>query len=79
MGFRHFIFDLDGTLLDTELAGAKPESCIYIGDMPTDIACANSAGLVSGLVTWNGSGMVCPEAAMVFERPEEVVRCADEF
>lgn len=46
--------------------------CIYIGDMPTDIECANRAGVVSGLVTWNESGVDCQEADYVFASPGEI-------
>ncbi len=40
-----------------ELTGADKDSCIYIGDMTTDIQCANNAGVISGLVAWNNSGV----------------------
>lgn len=55
-----------------ELTGADKDSCIYIGDMPTDIQCANNAGVISGLVTWNGSGVSCAEATLSFSSPKEV-------
>ena len=55
-----------------EATGAKSEECIYIGDMLTDIECANRAGILSGLVQWNGSGVICPEAKLIFRSPHEV-------
>lgn len=55
-----------------ELAKAKLESCIYIGDMPTDIECAYRAGVASGLVIWNNSGVLCQRAMYVFSSPKEV-------
>jgi len=56
-----------------ELVGARKTECIYIGDMPSDIQCANNAGIVSGLVTWNGAGVVCDEAKMIFKSIEDVL------
>lgn len=55
-----------------ELTGADKDTCIYIGDMPTDIQCANDAGVISGLVTWNGSDVFCDEAKMIFRDPKEI-------
>ena len=55
-----------------ELTGADKDTCIYIGDMPTDIQFANDAGVISGLVTWNGSGVFCDEAKMIFRDPKEI-------
>lgn len=52
--------------------GSK-DKCIYIGDMPTDIECANKANVTSGLVTWNGSKVDGKMAKMVFNTPEELV------
>lgn len=59
-----------------ELVGANKAECIYIGDMPSDIQCANNAGMISGLVTWNGAGIVCEEAKMLFNSTEEVLALA---
>lgn len=56
-----------------ELVGASKTECIYIGDMPSDIQCANNAGIVSGLVTWNGAGVVCEEAKMIFNSIDDVL------
>lgn len=56
-----------------ELAETESSSCIYIGDMPTDIACANNAGIASGLVTWNHSGVLCRDADYIFRLPEELL------
>ncbi|MDV8114688.1 HAD family hydrolase [Bacillus sp. BAU-SS-2023] len=55
-----------------ELTGADKDSCIYIGDMTTDIQCANNAGVISGLVAWNNSGVSCSDAKMSFSDPKEV-------
>lgn len=46
--------------------------CLYIGDMPTDIECANRAGIASGLVTWNNSGISCQDATYIFTSPEQI-------
>lgn len=54
------------------LAGALPQACLYVGDMPTDIACANRAGAASGLAAWNGSGALCAQAKFVFRTPQEL-------
>lgn len=56
-----------------KLAKTELSSCIYIGDMPTDIECANSAGIASGLITWNQSGISCREADFVFRSPEDLL------
>lgn len=55
-----------------ELAGTIPGACVYIGDMPTDIACANLAGAVSGFAAWNGAGRICEDAKLLFRTPDEV-------
>lgn len=55
-----------------ELAGARKEECIYIGDMVSDIQCASRAGIVSGLVTWNQSGVMCEDANFIFSQPEDI-------
>ncbi|MFA9464628.1 MAG: HAD family hydrolase [Velocimicrobium sp.] len=57
-----------------EKSCASPDSCIYIGDMPTDIACANAAGFASGLVTWNHSSVLNPDADFIFSSPEELLK-----
>lgn len=57
-----------------ELEQTEPSSCMYIGDMPTDIECANRAGITSGLVTWNGSGILCGEAQFIVRSPEELLQ-----
>lgn len=56
-----------------ELAGANKEECIYIGDMPGDICCANAAGITSGLAKWNGSDVVCNDADLIFNNMGEVI------
>lgn len=55
-----------------ELTKADLASCIYIGDMPTDIECANRAGITSGLVTWNDAKVICQDAKFEFSCPKEV-------
>lgn len=60
-----------------EIMKADKNDSIYIGDMPGDIECANSAGVISGLVTWNRSGVICKEAKLIFETPEEVTALAE--
>lgn len=56
-----------------EITGADPKDCIYIGDMPSDMACANAAGIASGFVTWNGSGRTCSQALYTFITPNELL------
>ncbi len=56
-----------------ELVGTNKAECIYIGDVPNDIRCANNAGMISELVTWNGASIVCEEAKMIFNSTEEVL------
>lgn len=56
-----------------ELEAADLSSCIYIGDMPTDIECAKNAGIAAGLVLWNHSGILCREADFLFHTPEELL------
>lgn len=56
-----------------EWEGVPVSACIYVGDMPTDIACANSAGAASGLAAWNRSGILCREADFIFRSPEELL------
>lgn len=45
----------------TELAGAKIERCMYVGDMSTDVACANAAGARSCFIR-RGKVRPLPEA-----------------
>lgn len=61
-----------------KLTGASKEECIYIGDMPSDINCANNAGVLSALVTWNRSGVQCDEAKVVFNSPSQVLEMVGE-
>lgn len=55
-----------------ELAGVPLRDCIYVGDMPTDIECANRAGVTSALAVWNGSQSLCREAKLLFRSPKEL-------
>lgn len=57
-----------------ELTKADLSSCIYIGDMPTDMKCAKSAGISAGMVQWNHSEIVCREADHLFRSPEELLK-----
>lgn len=57
----------------TQLAKTELDSCIYIGDMLTDIECANRAGVASGLVAWNNSGVFCKEVDFIFSSPEKLL------
>lgn len=61
-----------------ELEKAEVSSCIYVGDMLTDIDCANRAGMASGLVTWNHSGVLCENASYTFHTPEELLGILNE-
>lgn len=56
-----------------ELEKAELPACIYIGDMPTDMECAQKAGIAAGLVLWNNSGILCQEADFLFRTPEELL------
>jgi len=58
-------------------AGAPPASCIYIGDMPTDLVCAAAAGFASGLVTWNHSSVSEPAADYIFSSSKELLQLYD--
>lgn len=57
-----------------EIAKAMKDECIYIGDMPSDIQCANNAFMASGLVTWNKSGVICDEAKYIFNNPTDLLQ-----
>lgn len=56
-----------------DVAGTDAASCLYIGDMPTDIQCADSASMSSGMAGWNPSVTLCPQADYSFHSPEELV------
>jgi HAD superfamily hydrolase (TIGR01549 family) len=64
--------ELANTDLESCIGDMPTESCIYIGDMPTDIECANLAGIASGLITWNNAGVICQEAKFTFSCPKEI-------
>lgn len=51
----------------------RPSSCIYIGDMPTDVASANAAGFASVLVCWNKKTAPNNGAEYIFTSPEELL------
>lgn len=56
-----------------ELTKSKPQECIYIGDMPADIACARAAKVKSGIAAWNGNKIKAP-ATYTFKRPMDVFK-----
>lgn len=56
----------------THIAGTEVSSCLYIGDMPTDMECADSASMSSGMAGWNPSVMFCTEADYIFHSPEDI-------
>ncbi|GKS81219.1 phosphatase [Ligilactobacillus pabuli] len=53
--------------------GAAKEDCIYIGDMPTDILCAQRAGMTAGLVNWSQKELSETRAEFVFLSPQEML------
>lgn len=55
------------------ITGANPKECLYIGDMPGDMDCANAAGIYSGFVKWNRSDRECKQATYVFHEPLEIL------
>lgn len=55
-----------------ERTGARAAECVYVGDQPTDVQCANRAGILSGLALWNRPELSCSEAAVRFRTPEEL-------
>ena len=57
----------------TEAEKALLSSCIYIGDMSTDIECAKKAGIAAGLVLWNKCEGLSREADFLFRSPEELL------
>ena len=65
--------DPDPVYKYAELEKADLSSCIYIGDMPTDMECAKKAGIAAGLVLWNHSGILCREADFLFRTPDELL------
>ena len=50
-----------------------PQDCIYIGDMPTDIQCANAAFTASGHAVWGKKDKKRAKFAdYIFYRPSEI-------
>ena len=77
--FKYVIFgddtlDQKPLLKYMEKANAKAEDCIYIGDMPDDVYCANHAHVASGFATWNKSGIICYEAKYIFNNPKDLLQ-----
>ena len=66
--------DAEPLLKYMELAHARAEDCLYVGDMPTDALCARSAGVAAGLVRWNGSAVDTSAADFVFSTPDDLLR-----
>lgn len=56
-----------------QLAKTDLKSCIYVGDMLTDIECANRAGIASGLMIWNNFQTLCENADFIFHSPKELI------
>ncbi|WP_270334412.1 HAD family hydrolase [Ligilactobacillus acidipiscis] len=81
------IFSLIITADDTELHKPDPaplkeylmqtttsiDNCIYIGDMPTDVLCAQRAGMAAGLVNWSNEVVKDTGAEFVFFSPQEML------
>ncbi len=44
--------EADPLLYYAEQTGASPSECLFIGDMPTDMAAARAAGFGAGLLAW---------------------------
>lgn len=59
-------------------AGSDKNSCIYIGDMQTDIDCANKAGIKSGIVAWANDAKIIQGATYTFTSPIDVVNLIEE-
>lgn len=71
--------DPDPMLKYLEKARAERDECVYIGDMPSDIACARGAGVRSALVKWNGSNVICEAATYTLKTPADVVKLSDSY
>lgn len=56
-----------------EIQECGNDECIYIGDMPTDILCANNANITSGLVKWNNSKVEIDYMDYVFNTPNQLI------
>mgnify|MGYP005773462543 CR=1 FL=1 len=59
-----------------EISNSNPKESIYIGDMPSDVQCANNAGITSAFVKWNGSNVDAIDADFVFKSTSEVIDLA---
>jgi pyrophosphatase PpaX len=59
-------------LLDlAETLGVEPANCVYVGDQPSDIIAANSAGMVSCAALWgegDGERLKSSQPDFVFDR-----------
>lgn len=58
----------------TQKAGVDRSACIYVGDMPTDMECAQNAGIASGFAAWNHSGKQYDKADFVFRSPQDLLQ-----
>lgn len=56
------------------LVNTDPSRCIYVGDMPTDVACAKRAGAAAGLAVWNLSSCLDNHADFIFHSPDELCK-----
>lgn len=59
-----------------QLVKADKSDCIYIGDMPGDVQCANTAGITSALALWNGSEIICDQAKIILRSTDDVISLA---
>lgn len=55
-----------------ELSHSQKSECIYIGDMPTDMKCAENAGISSGFAAWSRTSLSFPKADFRFDLPEDL-------
>ncbi|WMT43049.1 HAD family hydrolase [Paenibacillus sp. D2_2] len=57
-----------------EVAGADPDSAIYIGDTVYDSSCARDSKVAFGLATWGANPAHNIEADHYFQNPEEILQ-----
>lgn len=59
-----------------EIFGTKPENSVYLGDMDTDIICANKAGFISCAAVWCGT---TDKEAVAASHPDYTFSTTQEF
>lgn len=59
-----------------EISNSSSKECIYIGDMPSDIQCANNANVTSALVKWNGSNVSTQNTDLVLKSVNDLIDLA---